>query len=279
MVSSKRGSKTTGVVNISLTPNFSRTSMGVVAITPPTIIQLDDIINSAITTGNINTGLNTSLSRQLIDWLESIDITQIQWYQNYNTMLDNIKRIQRNFVDPFADQSYNYIHNALVEYERLENDRINDITGGVITDLLQEIASAAYLSRALNNQILLLTSQKAACNTTKEELLEKIKELEDALLVHSGQPAGALSEVDIKWSTGKFAGGIPILYIIGRYNIMIAWYNYFYFNSYNPTATIEPQKYLFIKQMVETYGTQYDPSLGMSPALYELKRLEQESFN
>jgi len=235
------------------------------------VSNFQDIINAALTF-TVDAAINTAITK--------IDHKQLEWYHNYTNMIENITRIKTNFVDPFADQSYNYIYNALPEFERLENDRDNDPTDGNLTTLLQEIASAAYLGRTLNNQIILINKRYIECKSDKKELLDKIKELEAALLVHSGEP-GYESHVqsNIEWSTGKIAGGVPILFIIGRFNIMLAWYNYYYFNMYNPTATIEPQKYLFIKQMVETYGTSFDPALGMSPALAELKRLEQESFN
>jgi len=275
MTNSKDMGKDSGSIGLSMFTSTSSTHMGSVSITNPCTDQLEIIINATVSTAveaAVDTGVEAAITK--------IDHKQIKWYQNYSKMIENMQRIKTNFVDPFTDQSYNYIHNALPEFEVLENDRETDLTDGLLTDLLQGIASAAYLGRTLNNQIILLTKQWNDCTTSKQELLDKIQELEDALLVHSGQQApGELVGTNIKWSAGAIKGGIPLLFIIGRYNIMLAWYNYYYFNKYNPTATIEPQKYLFIKQMVEAYGIIFDPVLGMSPALAELKRLEQETFD
>ena len=101
--------------------------------------------------------------------------------------IENIKRIQDNFVTPFCNKQYHLIGNIFNEIELLENDRKHACTGGVLTDFMQNTISAADLASTLDFYYKLCQKENADQEKLICELYEEINQLKNKLPVKDGK--------------------------------------------------------------------------------------------
>ena len=186
-----------------------------------------------------------------------------EWTEKYYTIIQSLQRIKNNFTAPFAKEEYWKIGNALIEFERLENERMNDITNGLLTDLLQEIVSGCNLAKTLDFYFTLCKNELSKCKENEKKLLDQIEDLTNPDLA---QKTGIIIDTSIKLPK------LNILSIIGKINIYIAWYYLTYCKGYNPLAVINPQKYLYIKSIVNEMGS-------LENALENLEKEEKKLLN
>lgn len=208
--------------------------------------------------------LNNAVEEGITNALAKIELKHLEWSQKYNCIIESLQRIKNNFTSPFVKEEYWNIGNALGEFQRLEDERVNDVTNGLLTDLLQEIVSGCNLAKTLDFYFTLCKNELTKCKENEIILLDKIEDLTNPEL--ADMAAGTTIGVSIKLPS------IPILSIIGKMNIYIAWYYLTYCKGYNPLAVIDPQKYLYIKSSVNEMGT-------LENALAKLEEEENKLHN
>ena len=148
------------------------------------------------------------------------------------TTINNIKRVQDNFVTPFSEQKYHLINNPFTAVEMIENDRNSDFTNGLLTDFMQKVITAANMASSLDMLYRSCKYETQELEDTIENLNKRIIELENMASNNSGQ-----SGMGVTIKASLCAPGIPIVAFIANFNITLALYHLHFFKGWNDFIT------------------------------------------
>jgi len=152
--------------------------------------------------------------------------------------------------------------------EKILTDQMHTIDQyGQFTELLQEVdqyshlptynlaknvLSAAIFVRSIKTDLTINQDKNVKCNNEITELRTKITELEEALAqyLNPEEIANIGMEVNVDIAV---SGQVPLLRLIAYLNVPLGWY--YYFNGYNPTGIVDPDKYLNAEYHSKTFPT------------------------
>ena len=162
--------------------------------------------------------------------------------------IENIKRIQENFVTPFANKNYHLIGNPFTAIELLENDRKYDCTGGVLTDFMQNTVSAADFASTLDFYYNTCKQDYADQECLINDLYNKIQKLNDESKTENGHTQKT------KIKAHAFTKTFAFLSFIANINLPMALYHIHYYSGFCKEAVYDPKKVTYINKLLNRIG-------------------------
>ena len=223
-----------------------------------------------------NTKLSTAISIKTTSTLRNLHTrtnnadNSIQVSKNKSQDVSNkyLQNIIDEFIIPFRKgEFYN------VNYKRRFNEYLNALSSTKEINICHNLAieSMTATLNAKNMYVNLKVEQHRSklCKEEKQKLKDEINELNKKLNVISGNfsSENISVELDAKANVSNF----NLLPTIAYQNVYLGWY--FYFNKYEIGVGIDPDEYLRIKKLADTYGTDNIPGKDYSRAFVALMRL------
>lgn len=222
------------------------------------------------------TKLSTAISIKTTSTLKNLHTrtnnadNSIQVSTNKSQQISDIylQNIIDEFIIPFRKgEFYN------INYEKRFNEYFNILSSSKNTNVCHNLAVESMVA-TLNAKNIHINFQvekhkNSMCQEEKQKLKDEIKELNNKLNVISGNFSSENMPVtlEIEASVTSFS----LIPTIAYQNIYLGWY--FYFNKYTIGVGIDPDEYLRIKKIVDTYGSENIPGKNYSIAFVELMKL------
>jgi hypothetical protein len=198
----------------------------------------------------------TDISTEICGIINPIAISQLN---------KHIDTVTNGYILPMFENKFENIVGARKDLLALdEYKQKHDPTSGNLTKLFKLMI--LYSRNAKSVDLFMNLNQRQI--KEQNEIICKLKEL------LKGNEEDKKGHMMVNFDIGKPK---PVLTLtrIGLKNIYIAWYYFYYHRSIPQNIHIDPVKYKYIVDVVNTMGTVKDKS-GISPALWILAKREKE---
>jgi len=139
-------------------------------------------------------------------------------------------------------------------------------------ELALHIVIASVGAKKLFFDVLLYEEDIKKYKAKIDDLYKTIHDLQQQIDELLGKnPKQELIEVKSKAGVKSY----NILNFIVKINPLMAWYYYLY--GYNKTGSVDPDKLVYVRSLVLSYGVEVDPITGLSGAAVKLQELIKQS--